>query len=673
MDHACAVKAVFRTNDATCSGQISTTTLLQVLKSVGCSDEQTEKLLTVAGAEDGQVDYNKFVDIIFGGFSHAAEQEVCLDRLGRVVYQRSKDFYPKSLPGEQRTAWIRQRLSEVPMKVMDPSLSERERQLLRWSMSEYIAERSGGRVTCEDYTRLLVKQARYYRYLNQWVYTTYSLLDRAIEKAVQLDAKAAADGVESISPLYGLPIPMKGTSAVIDYPSGAGCGLLTAYPPVKNSAMTERILDSNGIVFGTTNVPPFALNILTANACSGVTRNPYGHSLTVGGSSGGAASAVASHLCPVAVTEDTGGSTRIPAFSCQLFGFDPARNHYPNEGNTAISYSKDQIGVVARSFDDVLLYDRLVMGTRHGADKLHEQAAAAASLRATSSIRVGTPKLPFTEEPGLPSEWKASSSEAQAGWVLESSCANMFAEVKEALAAAGIVLVEEEWPSVPCASLGRVVNAMVKALYEPKTVNGKPFHPMQVYSHSMAGQVAQWVREYLDADVSLKEIQADTEGGGITGEADETQFRYYLGPYMSQLVDAYNSYFDRHAIDFLLVPASMVPTPDFADVRGGTVKVPCVDGSVHEMGVRLYFPHFIEPIKELHVPKLLVPTGLTKEGRPMAVQLWGRAVAYDAMFEDVESTKQSVSFLYLVRHVVSAIHSKETLQRKNAPLVADLF
>ena len=96
------------------------------------------------------------------------------------------------------------------------------------------------------------------------------------------------------------------------------------------------------------NVPEFAANWVTANPASGQTRNPYDHKLTVGGSSGGSASAVASYMCPLAVTEDTGGSTRVPASSNQNFGFDPSRNHYPNDGNPGMTYLCDQLGVNAR-------------------------------------------------------------------------------------------------------------------------------------------------------------------------------------------------------------------------------------------------------------------------------------------------------------------------------------
>ena len=80
------------------------------------------------------------------------------------------------------------------------------------------------------------------------------------ETAAALDARAAAEGVESIAPLYGLCIPMKGTAAVVDFPAGSGVGVLSGYTPLADSDLTQLIRQRNGIIFGCTNVPEFAAN-----------------------------------------------------------------------------------------------------------------------------------------------------------------------------------------------------------------------------------------------------------------------------------------------------------------------------------------------------------------------------------------------------------------------------
>ena len=160
-------------------------------------------------------------------------------------------------------------------------------------------------------------------------------------------------------------------------------------------------------------MPEFAASGVTANYANGRTINPYDHTLIPGGSSGGSGAAVAActsdafprgsarclanhrhhgaDLAPIAVTEDTGGSTRLPAFFNHNVGYDPSRNHYPNAGNPGMTFTNDQIGLNARSLDDILLLDAGLLGLEA------EHAAALAAAPAAGEIRVGLPQWPFVE------------------------------------------------------------------------------------------------------------------------------------------------------------------------------------------------------------------------------------------------------------------------------------
>merc|ERR1712227_754024 len=74
-------------------------------------------------------------------------------------------------------------------------------------------------------------------------------------------------------------------------------------------------------------------------------------------------------------------------------------------------------------------------------------------------------------------------------------------------------------------------------------------------------------------------------------------------------------------------------------------------------------------LKYLHIPKMVIPTGLTQDGRPTAVQLWGRAVPYEFMFDDEYSARHDVEFLYMVQRVAAAIQVHPALKRVDASLV----
>jgi Asp-tRNA(Asn)/Glu-tRNA(Gln) amidotransferase A subunit family amidase len=85
--------------------------------------------------------------------------------------------------------------------------------------------------------------------------------------------------------------------------------------------------------------------------------------MMTGGSSGGSAAAVASYTAAIAITEDTEGSTNTPAARNQLFGYDPPKFHYPNGGNPSLTYRNDQLGLNARSIDDIIAFDQAVLDT----------------------------------------------------------------------------------------------------------------------------------------------------------------------------------------------------------------------------------------------------------------------------------------------------------------------
>lgn len=139
-------------------------------------------------------------------------------------YAHSVDAPPREIESDAEavSAWYEDVFCAVPMALDDSSADDRDRQLCALSGTDYVAARRAGAVTCVEYASALVKRARFLRYMNHFIFTTYPLLDIAIQQAEEMDARAEADGVEAIAPLYGLLIPMKGTAAVVDYPSGSG-------------------------------------------------------------------------------------------------------------------------------------------------------------------------------------------------------------------------------------------------------------------------------------------------------------------------------------------------------------------------------------------------------------------------------------------------------------------
>ncbi|HEX6592331.1 MAG TPA: amidase [Moraxellaceae bacterium] len=132
-------------------------------------------------------------------------------------------------------------------------------------------------------------------------------------------------------PFAGVPFLIKDIAQ--DYagvPTTAGSRALRDYRPDRHSSYVQRTLDSGLVIFGKTNTPEFALKGTTEPAFWGPTRNPWDQTRTPGGSSGGAAAAVAAGIVPMAGASDGGGSIRIPASHCGLFGLRPSRGRVPS-------------------------------------------------------------------------------------------------------------------------------------------------------------------------------------------------------------------------------------------------------------------------------------------------------------------------------------------------------
>jgi amidase len=140
------------------------------------------------------------------------------------------------------------------------------------------------------------------------------------------EARGAAEADLPSGPLTGVPILIKDiTAAVKGKPTSAGSRLLADVAADADSETVKRYRKAGMILLGKTNTPEFGLNLSTEPTLFGATRNPWNLSRSPGGSSGGAAAAVAARMVPVAHASDGGGSIRIPASCCGLFGLKPTR------------------------------------------------------------------------------------------------------------------------------------------------------------------------------------------------------------------------------------------------------------------------------------------------------------------------------------------------------------
>jgi amidase len=149
-------------------------------------------------------------------------------------------------------------------------------------------------------------------------------------------AAAEAIGPDDPRPFAGVPIAIKDTATVKGMPYTLGSDLFGDYVPDHDAFVVRRLRDAGFVIVGKTNLPEYGILPVTEPRRFGPTRNPWDTDRTPGGSSGGAAAAVASGMVPLAHGSDGGGSIRIPAACCGLVGLKPSRGRVsrgPDQGD----------------------------------------------------------------------------------------------------------------------------------------------------------------------------------------------------------------------------------------------------------------------------------------------------------------------------------------------------
>ena len=177
--------------------------------------------------------------------------------------------------------------------------------------------------------------------------------DAALKQASAIDARRKAG--EPIGPLGGLPVAIKDLLATEGEVTTCASRILENFRPPYNGTVVEKILAADGVILGKTNMDEFAMGGSTENSAYQLTRNPWDTSRIPGGSSGGAAAAIAAGMAPLSVGSDTGGSIRAPAGWCGVTGLKPTYGRVSRYGLVAFASSLDQIGPLAQTAQDTAL------------------------------------------------------------------------------------------------------------------------------------------------------------------------------------------------------------------------------------------------------------------------------------------------------------------------------
>lgn len=438
-----------------------------------------------------------------------------------------------------------------------------------WTVTQARAALLRGDVGCAEYAGALLARAQRKANLNALVAQDG---DALLAAARALDESGAAR--DASLALAGIPIALKDNINTVMLTTTACTGALLGRVPPANAPVAQRLFDAGALLAGKANMHELAFGITTNNALTGATRNPWDPRMIPGGSSGGSAAAVGARIVPAAIGTDTGASVRLPAALCGVAGLRPTVGRYPGAGIVPISHTRDTPGPIARSVDDIALFDRVMSADPQPPAK-----------RELCGVRLGVPRRYFYD-----------GADPEVLTLVENAL--------QRLHEAGVELIEAE-----VESLGPLSNAVgfPIALYEWT-------QDLPAYLHECG------------YDLTLADIAAGVGSADVAQILDEqlgdravTKAAYAEAlRTRTRLQAVYADYFSRHRLDAMVFPASILPAR------------PIGDDAMVELNGR-WVPTFltyirnVEPGSNAGIPGISLPIGLTGAGLPIGLELDGPA------------------------------------------------
>lgn len=387
-------------------------------------------------------------------------------------------------------------------------------------------------------------------------------------------ADAAREQGLSLGRLHGVPVLVKDNMDVAGLPTTAGTpGMLEVIP--KTDAAIVALLKAEGaVILGKTNLHELGFGITCDNAYFGPVRNPHNPAYITGGSSGGNAAALAAYLAPLAIGSDTGGSIRIPASLCGVYGYRPSVGRYPMQGFIPMAATKDVVGPMARTAADLVLVDAIV----------NNYDPAAVKPLELKGLRLGVPLYPLWQN-------------------LDAETAAVMSAALQKLTAAGVELVYADLPLPNIFELNSYVDYYI-VLHECRRDFPGYLAPYGLTVAKLAAQIADADIRYYFTEIYLN------PGIGTQPRYDEVMLKY-----RQIMLNSWQQYFTENEVAFILSPTTVLPARPLADSVAEVLlngqKAPVSTAYLQNTGLS----------SNVGFAGVSVPAGFTSQGLPVGLEV----------------------------------------------------
>ena len=414
--------------------------------------------------------------------------------------------------------------------------------------------------------------------LNPQLNAIVTLAPDLLEKAKE--AESVLQGGGHVGPLHGVPVTIKDTIETAGLLSTSGSKLRADYIPAKDAPAVARLKAAGAIVLGKTNASEMAMDYTADNLVFGRTNHPLDASLTPGGSSGGEAAAIASHMSPGGLGSDLAGSIRVPAHFCGIAGLKPGAGRVPGEGQFPPSSGPYSLGAVigplARTVGDLRSLFRVIVNSE-------------------------VPRM-------------STLKDLRVAWYVDDGVAPVTQETKAA------------------------VESVVSSLSDAGFVTEERRAPHVERANEL------WLKVFSRASVvQLRKAYAgrESEGGSFVtwrlSSADDTppaSLDEYIGIWMER------DQLRAEMIDWMeTTPILVCPVGSTPAYKHDTLKV-TLDGV--SIGAFRAFS-YAQAFNLFDLPVVTIPAGKSKEGLPIGVQIVGRPFAEELILDVAEIVEKSWS------------------------------